>query len=325
MRTKAILLLSGLMMSVISDQNFDRVQITSALEKSAKYLERDGKLWFEGKLPVQERGCVSCHQVPSAIWSLASANRSLNRDPSNEFQSLFSDATDFVANKEFGRPAIWAQLLISESIMRSKPKDDSSELLTRLLPLILESQKEDGSWQAKGQFPYQRRPIGESDAVVTMWMLRAMNSYDAGSPNLESSVLRAQNFINLQDGESTEFLAWRVVTGGKTADGVKQDLENLISRQNSDGSWGWAKGEAGNAYSTGVALFALLDRPIGSQRNTRKAIQYLLQNQLEDGTWPVDSSLISKEGSTESLDYIYKYWSTAWATISLAKALKNAE
>lgn len=83
---------------------------------------------------------------------------------------------------------------------------------------------------------------------------------------------------------------------------------------------------------TGVALFAPTtseyvsnartdSEEIGKVRNA--AINYLLEKQQEEGYWLQRSKPITNKAS-ESHDYIYRYWSTAWASLGLSQALVKA-
>ncbi len=299
----------------------DRERLKTALERSVVYLQREGRAWFDGDVPIQHQGCVSCHQVPTGLWSLSAAYHVLQQPPRPEFSALLSDATQFVANAEPGHAAKWSQLLIADRVPGNQTPAGVDHLADTYVPLILDAQQENGSWLSQGQFPSQRRPLAESDAVVTMWMMHALQICHVDSPTIAASMQRARAFVESSSGRSTEWLAWRLLVSDDCQSDAVTLRQQLVTQQHPDGSWGWAKDEPGNAYATGVALYALAFTSHEAEA-VQKAAEYLLANQGEDGSWQIDSHLVSKEGS-DSRDYVYRYWSTAWATIGLAELLKD--
>ena len=295
----------------IATEPITNEQIRDAIEASQAFLQKEGRIWFNGENEYQEQGCVSCHQVPSAAWSLASSIHALDQPKNKQFQSLLEDALEHIADPKVGRPAMWSQLLISSGILRDN-RQLKEEYLAKYLPEILKSQEEDGRWAAKGQFPSQRRPIKESDAVITMWMLRALE--DVQSDDVDTARGKATKFLETVDGKSTEWLAWKSVTHQD-----ESARNRLRDAQNDDGGWGWTKGEPSNAFTTGIVLFSIGQAPQGWDENAKQAgLKFLLDAQQKDGTWPTPSKLITKSGS-DSLDYVYHYWSTAWAVIGLSQ------
>lgn len=308
-------------------------RIVEALEKAVPYLEKDGQAWFEGENIYQEKGCVSCHQVPSGVWSLAHCYISLDSESRELGDELLHDAVEFVSDPEIGRPATWAQILIAAKLANQSSETEDGlfeQAKNSFLPEILKTQQEDGRWRAQGQFPSQKRPIKESDAVVTMWMLAALEG-DSDDPQVQESVAKARVYLKDFRGKSNEWLAWRSIIAESAAE--RDDfLEKLLRNQNDDGSFGWAGKETGNVYSSGVALFALTSAQYGVKQSDSQqlvrvrgaAINYLLEKQHEEGYWLQSSKPITTKAS-ESHDYIYQYWSTAWASLGLSQALITAD
>lgn len=291
--------------------------LRDVLQRSTAYLEAQGREWFVGDVVYQERGCVSCHQVPSGLWGAAAAYQALNQPPSVEFKSLLKDAAQFIADPKVGRPAMWSQVMLAEA---DYPLDGlEKQLGPQFADAMLEQQRGDGAWLAKGQFPSQRRPLAETDAVVTMWMLRALERDGVQrSAEMTKRLAKARQFVEASKGDSTEWLAWRSLTT-KTQQ-RDEFVKRLLAAQNDDGGWGWRAGEASNAYASGVALFALAEQKQAAEPRIKVA-KWLLANVEDDGSWPTPSRLITKKES-DSRDYVYRYWSTAWATIGLAEQLR---
>ena len=67
-------------------------------------------------------------------------------------------------------------------------------------------------------------------------------------------------------------------------------LRKLAALQREDGGWGQTPDLPSDAYATGQALYTMheLGVPVNDPAY-RRGVQYLLQNQAEDGSWMVKS------------------------------------
>lgn len=303
------------------------------------FLTRDGRAWMDGEVAVQDtEGCVSCHQVPTGIWAQAAARRALHHELADNKRTtadlkglgrLIRDATDHISDPNTGRPAMWSQLLAARPLYADLVGDETHARQHEWLQLIIDQQQDDGAWRAQGQFPNQRRTVAESNEVVTMWMLLGLTTGDwEQDEQVAAAVQRALSLFDtssVASRKSLEWLAQRTAVAARleSADRASELAAQLIERQHEDGSWSWLPDEPGDAYSTGVALFALASAPADTepaQLARAKAESFLIHAQSEDGSWPAASHLYSK-GPTQRLDYVYHYWATAWATLGLASQL----
>ncbi|MEM7474170.1 MAG: hypothetical protein AAF483_04200 [Planctomycetota bacterium] len=306
----------------------DRVDIRDSIARSIPYLEKDGQAWMIGEAEYQDRACVSCHQVPSGAWSLAVSYRAIDWPEQNPGTSLLGDAIEFVSDPKVGRPASWAQLAIAaQSYSESDDGAKSRVAMEKFLPEILKAQQEDGRWRAQGQFPSQRRSIDESDAVITLWMQQALQG--ESSKEVQAAIKKAQDYVAKTKGDSIEFLAWQLLLEEDSS--KKQELATrVMAAQSDNGSFGWSKDGKPTIYATGVALYALsqsaykLEDAKDVSASQNKAIAYLLREQGPEGYWKDVSENITKR-SDESHEYIYQYWSSAWATLGLASAYSTMD
>ncbi|KXK26778.1 MAG: Squalene--hopene cyclase [candidate division WS6 bacterium OLB20] len=87
-------------------------------------------------------------------------------------------------------------------------------------------------------------------------------------------------------GRSSAYAASAILAtiGNKRARSII--CKHILSTQLKDGGWPSVHGESSNASATGNALAALrlLDSP--EQKIKRSGMEYLIRNQLENGTWP---------------------------------------
>lgn len=303
--------------------------VRRAVDRSLPFIEQQGTAWMDGRVSIQEgAACVSCHHVGYALWTHAEARRVGIETLAPEFRDLAHRAVEFL-----DQPSIPRALSVGH-VMLAEPQQ-AEALRSRLLDL----QNAAGDWSAKGQFPSQRRPIEESDAIATIYALLALKEVDAVGDSastatapgeaLAANLSKALDWIDQQPaGESTEWLAWRLVLASSfdTEDQVSALRQQLVERQNEDGGWGWEAESESDAFSTGQALYALATVTArgsdgrGAADAVEGARRFLVEDQGEDGTWQTASSVVSDEPSAEK-DVIYHYWGTAWATLGLARSL----
>lgn len=306
----------------------------AAIRRSLAVLQEEGLAWFEGRSRVQDGGdgCVSCHQVPFGVWALLEAERAGVSENPDAVTDLTRNALEFVSRPGVARTMSWGPMILATEADVAVEAD--------FVDFLLEQQTTQGFWEARGQFPSQRRDLDETNAVASMWTILALAPLaPVATPATDSrpdralskstavgeSIDKANAWIEqLGDGESTEWLVLRFLTLealGSTERAAKLH-EELILQQNVDGGWSWLAGEGSNPLSTGQALYGLQARQVppgeAQQEAVRRGIAYLAASQGPDGLWTTSSALTSRERSDDR-DYVYDYWGTAWATIGLSK------
>jgi N-acyl-D-amino-acid deacylase len=108
--------------------------------------------------------------------------------------------------------------------------------------------------------------------------------------------------------------------------------DTLWRLQNPDGGWGQRIGDDSDAYATGLSLIVLANtdndykngRVFGQERY-RRAIQWLINHQLEDGSWYVSSRAnpvqeFFDNGDPHDTDQFISIMATGWATAALCNA-----
>ncbi|MFQ5526356.1 MAG: hypothetical protein ACE5GX_08860 [Thermoanaerobaculia bacterium] len=301
--------------------------IAAGIRRSLVILQEDGQDWMDGRIPIQDgRGCVSCHQVPFGVWSLHEAERAGIVLDAARAAELTRQALDFVALPRKARAMSWGPLVLATSngsTVASRADFNSFAVDTQTAP---------GHWEAKGQFPEQRRSLEETNAVATMWTMLAMwTSESIDSANgIESYERGYRSVESFGAGESTEWLLLRSLVEQKLGQepAARELVDRLVAQQNPDGGWSWLPGEESNAFSTGQVLYALLfEGSTASERHETaiaRGTTYLVETQAGEGHWAVPSRLTSR-GAKPSKDYVYTYWGTAWATIGLARFLDRSQ
>jgi N-acyl-D-amino-acid deacylase len=104
----------------------------------------------------------------------------------------------------------------------------------------------------------------------------------------------------------------------------------LLATQRDEGGWGQTAEMASDAYAAGSALFVLLDSGLApSDPAARRAVEYLLKSQLDDGSWHVTTrakpvQVFFDNGDPHGKDQFISISATSWATAALARSLREA-
>ena len=296
--------------------------VDRAIRRAIPFLEREGNAWIE------KRKCVSCHQVPFMLWGLNAAKDAgyeLNDDnlKARSQWSLTWQSWQNPKNKNESDEASTAKgnvdtmyfVLLGRVDYEAEGTNASEKAHIRRL--IIDNQQDDGSFKPGGQLPLQRRPLEETTQISTMWTLLALPPAE-NDPKRTTAREEALKFLEDDPSpQSTEWLVTRYLLDRQLGDddNAEKRLKALLKAQNVDGSWGWLLDEPGDAFGTGIALYALshVDDD-GIAPAVTRAQQFLAVNQGDDGAWQVPGTKASAKGKPRDTS---TYWGTAWAVIGL--------
>ena len=108
----------------------------------------------------------------------------------------------------------------------------------------------------------------------------------------------------------------------RTARRVPVVQEKNIGHANDDGGWGWIAGEASDVLATAQVIYALQETGhAANSKEVQRAIRYLLDNQLANGSWKVNGT---KQKTKDKPHETANYWGTTWSTIALSRTLGKA-
>jgi squalene cyclase len=109
---------------------------------------------------------------------------------------------------------------------------------------------------------------------------------------------------------------------------IQTAASKLASGQRPDGGWAQLDTLPSDAYATGQALYALRTAEALSRTSLDKAVSFLLQTQLADGTWHVRSRAYPVQtkyfdtGFPHGRDQWISAAGTSWACIGLSLAVE---
>jgi squalene-hopene/tetraprenyl-beta-curcumene cyclase len=316
---------------------------TEVAGRALNNLQEAGEAWKA------DRGCVSCHQIPATLWSLSLAAKAGLAVPAEEIDAWSQWATsvpnfvspdqrencDLEATMEGNIDTMAALLLAAERYPEGDdPESDAPESdapegdenpaiagarrpwQALFLDKLGRARGSDGSWNACGQLPLQKRPKHETNQVTTLWVTLALLNHHQTNFDLPAALAFATTG---PDAESIEWYVARLLVATNDANtnpiATPDDLvQSIIDHQNEDGGWGWRIDDPSDAYGTGLVLYALNGRPHVDATVVQRGREYLKQAQTDDGRWLVPGTKsAAKNRHTETANY----WGTAWAVIGL--------
>jgi hypothetical protein len=303
-------------------------QLKDAVQRSVPFLETRGQEWID------EKKCISCHQVPFMLWSLREAQQHGLTVDEAKLNKTFDWALDLkhwaaeVDETKFDEQAMAEknidslyQLLLAADYA---DKPDPPAWTAAYQAHLRKWQQPDGSWKACGQLPTQKRPASESTEVTSMFSLLALAREGAADESLRATIQRTREFIEkAPPGESSEWWAVRLLFERRFGekDQAEKLLGELLNHQHGDGGWGWLIDEESDALATGVVLYAL-SREHSEQTAAAigRAHRFLVRTQQTDGSWIVKST---QRRHKDAVKPTSTYWGTAWAAIGILKTLPD--
>jgi len=278
--------------------------------------------------------CVSCHHNSLTSMTIAAARDAgipLN-DPIAEKQAK---AVAAYAESWRGRLLEGVQLpggadAVSYILVGLGAANHKSDPATdAMASFLLDAQSPDGRWRIQAKRP----SLESSDFTVTATSLRALQLYGVKSNGsaTDNAIQSALMWLKLAQPSSTEERTFQVLAfrwGGASEEMISGAAGKLAAEQRPDGGWSQLPHMPSDAYSTGEALVALQEAGAwpAAGKPTQRGIQFLLETQLEDGSWQVKTRSTPIQPYFESgFPHGPAQWisaaATNWATRALCLAI----
>jgi hypothetical protein len=204
------------------------------------------------------------------------------------------------------------------------PQDAATDALARFLK---DTQLPDGKWwNFDGHI---RPPIDSSDIEVTAMAIRALQVYAPKPQRTEyrHSAQLAADWLSKAQPKTTEDRAFQLLGlawAGGYEGAIRRRAGELTAQQRPDGGWAQLASLNSDAYATGQVLVALKESGSIAIHNPayERGVGFLLNTQLEDGSWYVKSRSIPIMPYFESdfphgHDQFISAAATNWATQAL--------
>ncbi len=283
---------------------------------------------------VKQTGCVSCHHnslVQMAVSTARAHGFSVNDDISKSQLKVIGAYLESWRTRALQNiPIAGGQDTMSYLLFGLAAERYPADAATDAQAIWLKRhQALDGSW------PLQtiRPPIESNDIEVTAVTLRALQAFAPRAERAEydKAIERARAWLMKAEANSTEERAFKVLGlfwANAPAAAVRRAARELLATQRADGGWTQVDDTPlTDAYATGEALVALRESGGVDAANPayRKGLEYLLETQIDDGTWFVETRAVPIQAPFASgFPYGAHQWisaaATAWATTALALA-----
>jgi hypothetical protein len=263
--------------------------VRGAIEKSIPALQRSDVAFL------QRAGCVSCHNNSLTAMTLAAArangvrvNEQIAKDQLRRIAEFMQENVERALENEGIPGGIDTVSYILLGMAAEKyPSDTITDVWARY---VKNNQSPDGRWKCAALRP----PLESSDFEVTAASIRSVRTYGPRSQRAEydKAVERAVHWLEKAQPGSTEDHAFKIlglIWGGGSQEAIRKTAQELLALQRPDGGWGQVATLATDAYATGQALVALQESRAVAVNSPayQRGIQYLLNSQLEDGSWYV--------------------------------------
>lgn len=303
--------------------------VRQAIERSIPPLQRADEAFL------RKAGCVSCHNNSLAPLAMTAARKSRIAVNDQISRSQLQQVAAFMASN--GERALQGLgipggidtvgYVLLGMAAENYPPDVTTDIWARFLK---RSQEADGRWRVRALRP----PIEASDFQVTAAALRALQIY--GPPtkreDYQKSVRRAARWIETAQPRTNEDRAFQILGllwAGAKKDVIRRAADALIAEQRPDGGWSQLPALASDAYATGQALFALAESGVLAPASPayRRGVQFLLNTQLADGSWYVQTRTLPVQRHFDSefphgTDQFISTAATNWAVMALAPAAR---
>jgi ankyrin repeat protein len=302
-----------------------------AVKKVLPMLEMGGEPVFK------TRTCVSCHNnsLPAITVALARKKGFAVNEPQAQKELGFAVATDtpYLEPMRLGSTIGGAATTVAYTLMGMAAAGYPADALTDAhIHYLSIHQLPTGSW---GLTAY-RPPAEYSPFTTTAVVLRAIKLYPIPGRRDEfrERVARARQWLLSTKAYSVEEQTMQLnglADAGATAQERAPFVKALKATQNADGSWNQLRGMPPDAYATGEALYALHvsgDVPV-KDAAYQKGVQWLLRNQLADGSWfvPTRSVPVQPHNFETGFPHGWHQFASAggssWAALALLYTLPD--
>ena len=284
---------------------------------------------------LRKSGCVSCHHNSLTAMTVALARTSgfavdeqLSRSHLDRLGPYLESWRESVL-RGAGIPGL--QDTVSYILLGMGAAGYVSDPATEAMAYYLRArQLPDGHWRLAAHRP----PIESSEFEVTAASLRAMQLFRPAPQRseYEEAIRLAATWLAANRAATTEDRAFQLlglVWAGAEKKTIERLAQDLLKEQRPDGGWSplpMASMQS-DAYATGQALVALRDAGVLAVASPAYArgVRFLLNTQLEDGSWHVRTRAFPLQAYFES-DFPHggDQWisaaATNWATMALIPA-----
>ncbi len=294
-------------------------------------------------LPLLEKGaagsmterpqCFTCHNQGLPLLALTTARARGFEIDGPHLQTQIQFIADFLEeNREKfvsgegtgGKVATAGQALWALETDNWKP-DDATAAVAEYLLLF---EKDADHWRMTSDRP----PTESSHFTANYLAIRALRTFGTAEQKdrVDQRIEQARRWLLANSPNDTEdrvFRLWALKLAGAPGEQIEAAGTDLLATQRADGGWSQTGELESDAYATGTALVGLHQAGgLGiAEAAYARGLKYLLQTQLEDGSWHVKSrskpfQKYFESGFPHGPDQFISIAASSWATTALALA-----
>ncbi len=296
-----------------------------AMSQSVALLQRSSTEFF------RQSGCVGCHHQPAIAMALKAARKAglkldeaAAREQGEVLRLDWGVSVDDMLqgiHRGGGSDRIANQLL-AMSAAGYRPDATTDAAVADLVAL----QHRDGRWFDEYE---ARAPIADGFIARAAYAIRALQlfGWPGRRAEFDERISRARTLLigaSAVTGEDRAMLVLGLFWSGAPKPRLEKAAQELINHQRPDGGWGGNDNLPSDAYTTARSLVALNDSAVSSPSDQvyRRGVNYLLENQFQDGSWFVPSRAIKFQPYFQSgFPFEHDQWISAAATAMAVSAL----
>ncbi len=303
-------------------------EVRAAIQKIIPLLQQGASV------SANERKCFTCHNQALPVIALTEFGRRgfdvdreiLQRQIQHTWDHLDKGKGEYLAGNGQGGQVLTAGYAMWALEVGGWKADETTAAVAHYL---VEYHKDKNRWLSSSQ----RLPSMGSSFTATYVALRALSHYGTTeqADGIKFRREAAAKWVLENEPQNTEDRVFRLRTlpyldAEEVA--VQKDVNALLAKQQADGGWSQTDDMTSDAYATGTVLTALQEvgRLPGDHPAVVSGCRYLLDSQLEDGTWHVVThakpiQTYYESGFPHGADQFISITATAWATLALAGTL----
>ncbi|MGZ0170555.1 MAG: hypothetical protein ACKVHE_13430 [Planctomycetales bacterium] len=329
--TLAVILFAGSRLSIAEDETSKVDRVSVAIRKAIPLLE----LAAAGS--AKEKRCFTCHSQALPVFALAEAQtrgfKIKQEVVASQLKHTAAHLKRGLKGYREGRGQGGRVMTAGYALWTLEAGDWAPDETTAAVShYLLEFQKDDKRWHQGSSRP----PSAGSDFANTYLALRALRHFATEDQQTakEARVTDVGEWLLATPAKDTEDRVFRFRALSYVASGDEQiaaERKELIAQQQADGGWSQKNDMASDAYATGTVLAALLRDGVSSTDPViERGVTYLLESQIEDGSWHVKTRAkpfqpYFETGFPHKKDQFISTAATGWATIALALTLPESE
>ena len=311
----------------------DETLMRAAVAKSLPLLERSSITAIE-----ERSNCFTCHHTGLPVMTLVAAREhgftinAKNLDTQLQFTADFlaNSRANYLVGKGQGGQAFTAGSALWALEHGGWKPDANTEAV---IDYLLIFQKELGHWK-----PQSIRPPSEESAFSTTFgALEGLKTFGAAAQRerIGKRTAQVRSWLLSTSAKTTEDRVFKLLSLTAVAadrEAIQQAAQELLRTQREDGGWSQLDDMSSDAYATGTALVALQRAGVAAASDPAcgRGLQWLLNDQLADGSWHVvtRSKPIQKyfeSGYPHGKDQFISITAACWATTAMIIALPASQ